>query len=102
MPFQVPHLARTIVVLGLCAASAIASAEIHRCKDEHGQTELSDRPCGAASSGQPLQPAALGGGAERLTVPDMHPLRVRDAGGQYEFMAPARPSERHLERQALK
>lgn len=102
MQFQVSHLARTIVVLGLCAASAMASAEIHRCKDEHGQTVLSDRPCGAAFSGQPLQSATLGGGADRLAAPDMHAVRVRDAGGQYDFIPPARPSERHSERQALK
>jgi len=80
----------------------MASAEIHRCKDERGQTVLSDRPCGSAFSGQPLQSNTPGSGADRLAAPQMHSARARDGGGQYDFIADSRPSERFAERQALK
>ncbi|MGO4394201.1 DUF4124 domain-containing protein [Variovorax sp. M-6] len=102
MPFLVQHVARTIVVFSICAASAVASAEIHRCKDERGQTVLSDRPCGSAFSGQPLQSGAHGSGADRLAVPDMHTVRVRGGGGQYDFIPAHRSIERRSEKQALR
>lgn len=102
MPSSIPRLARTIALLSLCAASAVASAEIHRCKDERGQTVLSDRPCGAAFTDQTLKSSALGDVADRLAAPQMHGVRAREGGGQYDFIPPSRPSERYSERQALK
>ena len=102
MQFPLLHLSRTIALVGLCAASAMASAEVHRCKDERGQTVLSDRPCGSAFSGQPLQSNTLGSGADRLAAPQMHSIRARDGGGQYDFISDTRPGERAPEKQALR
>lgn len=102
MPFLVQHVARTIVVFSICAASAMASAEIHRCKDDRGQTVLSDRPCGAAFSGQALQSTAFGGGADRIAAPSMPGMRTREAGGSYDFIPVHRPGERRSEKQALR
>jgi hypothetical protein len=95
-------LLRTILVCGLCAASTMAAAEIHRCKDERGQTVLSDRPCGSTFSGQPLQSNTTGGGVDRLAAPQMPSARAREGGGQYEFISASRPGERGTERQALR
>ncbi|HET7837542.1 MAG TPA: DUF4124 domain-containing protein [Variovorax sp.] len=95
-------LIRTIAVWSLCAASTMAAAEIHRCKDERGQTVLSDRPCGSAFSGQPLQSNTLGSGADRLAAPQMHSVRAREGGGQYDFIADSRTGERVSEKQSLK
>ena len=102
MQFPLLRPCRTIVLLSLCAASAMASAQVHRCKDERGQTVLSDRPCGSAFSGPTLQSSALGSGADRLAAPQMHSARVREGGGQYDFIPASRPAERFTEKQALK
>lgn len=102
MQLPVLRLSRTIAVLSLCAASAMASAEIHRCKDERGQTVLSDRPCGSAYSGQSLQSNAVGSAADRLAVPQMHALRAREGSGQYDFIPASRSSERYAEKPVLK
>ena len=81
----------------------MAAAEIHRCKDERGQTVLSDRPCGSTFSGQPLQSNTLGSGVDRLAAPQMHSGRAREVGGgQYEFISASRPGERATEKQALR
>jgi hypothetical protein len=85
MSLTVSHLPRTILVLGICAASAMASAEIHRCKDENGRTVLTDRPCGAASAG-PTPQSALGTGIDRIDAPEMNGGRSRDSGAQYEIL----------------
>lgn len=102
MQITVSQLALSAFVLSFCAASTMAMAEIHRCKDESGQTVMSDRPCGAAYAGPALQ-STSGHGADRLAVPDMHRLRDGGAGGQYDFI-PDRSShaDRHSEKQALK
>ena len=102
MPFSNSHLVRTIALASLCVVSAAASAEIHRCKDERGQTVLSDRPCGSAFSGQTLKSGALGDGADHVAAPQMHSVRTREGSGQYDFIPPSRPSERFSEKQALK
>ena len=102
MQFPLLHLCRTIALWSLCAASAIASAEVHRCKDERGQTVISDRPCGSAFSGPALQSNTLGSAADRLAVPPMHGARAREGSGQYDFIPTSRPGERYTERQALK
>lgn len=102
MHFLAPQLSRSIVLLSLCAASAMASAEIHRCKDDRGQTVLSDRPCGSAFSGQTLQSNTLGSVADRLTVPQMASARAREGSGQYDFISASRSSERYSEKQASK
>ena len=102
MPVLLVHLSRTIVLTSLCVASAMASAEIHRCKDERGQTVLSDRPCGSAFSGPGLQSGTLGAGADRLAAPQMHSVRAREGGGQYDFIPTSRPGERYAEKQASK
>jgi len=81
----VSQLARTIVLVGLCAASAIASAEIHRCKDENGKTVLSDRPCGAATAGASGMANNVGSGLDRLNVRDMN--SARETSAQYEILS---------------
>lgn len=80
----------------------MASAEIHRCKDERGQTVLSDRPCGSAFSGPTLQSNTLGSGADRLAVPQMHGAHAREVSGQYDFISASRSGERYSEKQASK
>ena len=102
MQLRFLHLSRTIVLLGLCAAGAMASAEVHRCKDERGQTVLSDRPCGSAFSGPTLQSSTLGNGADRVAAPQLHSAPAREGGGQYDFIPASRPAERYTEKQALK
>jgi hypothetical protein len=84
MSTPVSHLARTIFMIGLCAATAMASAEIHRCKDDSGKTVLSDRPCGAASSGQSGQ-TSVGSGLDRINARDMQ--GGRDNSAQYEILS---------------
>ena len=103
MQITVPQMALTALVLSFCAASTMAMAEIHRCKDESGQTVMSDRPCGAAYSGPALQSSGIGNGADRLAVPEMHRMRA-DAAGQYDFIPDrsAHSADRHSEKQALK
>jgi hypothetical protein len=102
MASPVLPLLRTIALWSLCAASTLAAAEIHRCKDERGQTILSDRPCGSTFSGQPLQSSTPGSGVDRLAAPQMHSARAREVGGQYEFISASRPGERATEKQALR
>jgi hypothetical protein len=80
--------------------SLAASAEIHRCKDERGQTVLSDRPCGAAFSGDPLRSSAQGSGAERISAAEMRTGRSQDGESQYSFIG--EHVERSARRQASK
>ena len=74
--------------------SFAASAEVHRCKDERGQTTLSDRPCGAAFAGDPLHSSAQGSGADRISAAEMRSGRSQDAESQYSYIA------EHAERSA--
>ncbi|MDM0113601.1 DUF4124 domain-containing protein [Variovorax sp. J22R133] len=78
---------QAILVLTLAAASVAASAEIHRCKDDSGQTVLSDRPCGADNAAQDARRAPVGVVADRIAAPEMVSTRTRDLSGQYEFIA---------------
>ncbi|MDL9999866.1 DUF4124 domain-containing protein [Variovorax sp. J22P240] len=84
MPLPIPRLAKTITVLIIAAASAATSAEVHRCKDEKGQTTLSDRPCGAAFSGQYLNSTTSG--TDRIAAPAMVRAQTRDLASQYGFV----------------
>jgi hypothetical protein len=101
MLINASHLARTLLVASLCAASAMASAEIHRCKDDQGQTVLSDRPCGASTSVAPLESTKVGSSVDRLAAPDMHASHPQD-GSQYDFIRQQNGrSERRSDKQAL-
>lgn len=84
---SVSHVIRAAVVLAIAAAAASASAEIHRCKDDRGQTVLSDRPCGAAFAGDALRPNALGSGADKVAAGEMRTAHGRDMTAQYSFIA---------------
>jgi Domain of unknown function (DUF4124) len=86
MSLPVLPLARMTLLLGLCAVSALASAQIHRCKDDSGQMVLSDRPCGAEASGQPQKSASAGNVVDRLAAPEMHGGRAQESSGQYDFI----------------
>lgn len=94
------HVFQVTLLLALGITSVSASAEIHRCKDDKGQTVLSDRPCGAAFNGDPLRSTSSGTGADRVTAAEMRTGRTGDAAAQYSFMvdhasrSSRRPSER--------
>ncbi|SEA79412.1 DUF4124 domain-containing protein [Variovorax sp. YR216] len=100
MPSKVLHVFQAALVVAIGITSISASAEIHRCKDDKGQTVLSDRPCGAAFTGDTLRSSSPGNGADRLTATEMRTGRTGDAAAQYSFMADhasrssRKPSER--------
>ncbi len=101
MSYTASNLLRTLLVTSLCAASAMASAEIHRCKDDQGQTVLSDRPCGASTSVAPLESTKVGSTVDRLSAPDMHASHPQD-GSQYDFIREQNGrSDRRSDKQAL-
>ncbi|MBO9648378.1 MAG: DUF4124 domain-containing protein [Variovorax sp.] len=87
MPSKVLHVFQASLVIALGITSVSAFAEIHRCKDDKGQTILSDRPCGAAFTGDTLRSSTLGTGADRVTAAEMRTGRSGDAAAQYSFMA---------------
>ena len=87
MPSKVLHVFQAALVIAMGIASISASAEIHRCKDDKGQTVLSDRPCGAAFTGDTLRSSSLGTGADRVTAAEMRTGRTGDVAAQYSFMA---------------
>jgi hypothetical protein len=100
MRSTVLHVFQATLALALGITSVSALAEIHRCKDDKGQTVLSDRPCGAAFNGDPLRSSAPGNGADRVTAAEMRTGRTGDAAAQYSVMADLasrssrKPSER--------
>ena len=79
---------RTVLVIALGVASFAASAQIHRCKDEKGQTILSDRPCATADAAAQQPPGGNGGGGavDRIAAPQMISARMRDMSAQYDFI----------------
>jgi hypothetical protein len=87
MSSPVSHVIRVAVVLAMGAIGASASAEIHRCKDDRGQTVLSDRPCGAVYVGDPLRSNALGTGADKVAAGEMRTGQSKDLSAQYSFIA---------------
>jgi hypothetical protein len=87
MPSNIARLSRVILTLALATASLAVSAQIHRCKDEHGQTVLSDRPCGADAARQDAPKGATGGASDRISAPQMVSVRMRDTAGQYDFIS---------------
>ncbi|MDM0012489.1 DUF4124 domain-containing protein [Variovorax sp. J22P168] len=92
MPDSISRSMRVLVLLSLGVTSLMANAEIRRCKDENGQTVISDRPCGAAFQGQGPQRDASGVAAvDRMAVPDMRVGSARQGSGQYDFI-PGRDS----------
>jgi hypothetical protein len=96
MPSPVSHVFRVAIVLAVSAIGASASAEIHRCKDDRGQTVLSDRPCGAAYVGDPLRSSALGTGPDKLAAGEMRTDHGKDLSADYAFIAdrPSRSARR--------
>ncbi|MBO9513873.1 MAG: DUF4124 domain-containing protein [Variovorax sp.] len=87
MPSTVLNVFQAALVLAMGIMSVSAGAEIHRCKDDKGQTVLSDRPCGAAFSGDTLRSNAPGSGADRVAAAEMRTGRSGDAASRYSFMA---------------
>ena len=84
--FAAPLIRRALVI-ALGAASLAASAQIHRCKDEKGQTILSDRPCTVSTEAQQAAPKGTAGGAvDRIAAPQMVSARMRDMSAQYDFI----------------
>ena len=79
---------RSVLVAALAVASFAASAQIHRCKDDKGQTILSDRPCATADAAaqQQQQGGRMSGAVDRLAAPQMISARMRDMSGQYDFI----------------
>lgn len=86
MSSHLARLSRAIVLVSLAAASMTATAQIHRCKDENGQTILSDRPCGADAARQDAPKGAAGGAVDRISAPQMVSARARDMASQYDFI----------------
>lgn len=82
------RIIRSVLVAALAVASFAASAQIHRCKDEKGQTILSDRPCATADAAaqQQASRSGSGGAVDRLAAPQMISARMRDMSGQYDFI----------------
>lgn len=82
--------------------SAVASADIHRCKGGDGRTLISDRPCDAAFAAPTLQSAAVGSVTDRIAAPDM---RLRQSGGEggYDFIPDrnGRGADQRGDKQAL-
>jgi len=76
---------RTVLVIALGVASFAASAQIHRCKDEKGQTILSDRPCATADAAA-QQSGGSAGAVDRIAAPQMVNARMRDMSAQYDFI----------------
>ena len=78
---------RTVLVIALGVASFAASAQIHRCKDDKGQTILSDRPCATADAAAQQPSSGNGVGAvDRIAAPQMINARMRDMSAQYDFI----------------
>ncbi|MBS0451135.1 MAG: DUF4124 domain-containing protein [Proteobacteria bacterium] len=80
------RISRSLLVVALAAASFAASAQIHRCKDDKGQTILSDRPCATADAIAQQEGSRNSGAVDRLAAPQMVNARTRDMSGQYEFI----------------
>ncbi|HEX3141610.1 MAG TPA: DUF4124 domain-containing protein, partial [Rhizobacter sp.] len=104
MSFSSARLPQAVLVLILAASSAVASAEIHRCKDDSGQTVLSDRPCGADNAAQDAHKRSVGVVADRIAAPEMVSARTRELASQYEFISErgGRASGRSVESQGAK
>ena len=92
---------RSVLIVALGAASFAASAQIHRCKDDKGQTILSDRPCATADAAAQQDGGRSTGAVDRIAAPQMISARMRDMSAQYDFIpdratrsaATARPSK---------
>lgn len=99
---QIARVTRHLLVLALGAASFVASAQIHRCKDDKGQTTLSDRPCATADADAGPEAGRGAGAVDRIAAPQMISARMRDMSAQYDFIpdraarpvaAPAHPAK---------
>lgn len=81
------RISRAALVLALGASSIVASAQIHRCKDDKGQTILSDRPCATADAvAQQSSTGGNMGAVDRIAAPQMINARMRDMSAQYDFI----------------
>ena len=80
------RLYRSVLVVAIACASFAASAQIHRCKDDKGQTILSDRPCATADAAAQQEGGKNSGAVDRLAVPQMISARMRDMSSQYDFI----------------
>jgi len=91
MPFPFAPIHRralrhvTAAVLLACMGAS-ASAQIYRCKDENGQTVISDRPCTAggvqAEGARPSADAV----AARIDAPQMVRARAAQSDAAYDFI----------------
>lgn len=80
------RISRSLLVAAIAVASFAASAQIHRCKDDKGQTILSDRPCTAGDAAASQDGARSAGAVDRLAAPEMLSARMRDVSAQYDFI----------------
>lgn len=80
------RISRSLLAIAIAAASFAASAQIHRCKDDKGQTILSDRPCATADAVAQQEGSRNSGAVDRLAAPQMIGARMRDMSGQYDFI----------------
>src|SRR5690242_12695700 len=87
MPSKVSSVFQAALLTAMSIAFVPAAAEIHRCKDDKGQTVLSDRPCGAAFVGDSLRSSTPGTGADRVSAAEMRTGRTGDAAAQYSLIA---------------
>lgn len=80
------RLFRSLIVVAIACASFAASAQIHRCKDDKGQTILSDRPCATADATAQQEGSRNSSAVDRLAAPEMISARLRDTSSHYEFI----------------
>ena len=80
------RISRTVLVLAIGAASFAASAQIHRCKDDKGQTVLSDRPGPKPAAAAQQEAGRKAGAVDRIAAPQMISARMRDMSAQYDFI----------------
>ena len=80
------RISRSALVIAIGVASFAASAQIHRCKDDKGQTILSDRPCATADAAAQQEGSRNSSAVDRIAAPQMVSARMRDMSAQYDFI----------------
>ncbi|HYP84541.1 DUF4124 domain-containing protein [Variovorax sp.] len=79
-----------------------AHAQIHRCKDENGQTVISDRPCEGNAPGLEPRQGSADRVAARIAAPDMISIRAGQSEAAYAFIPERDPQSAHRDRPATK
>lgn len=60
-----------------CAASLAGAGQVIHCKDTNGRPEITDRPCGAATAGQPPGPRDPAIAVEHIDAKDIFSTRTK-------------------------